>query len=389
MHRSLLLVTLLCILPSTLSQPYDKPCTTHRIIAGVYSDGPVPLSPSPLTHFDAPMIPYYNATAGEDWSFDAVSSSSSSGLSLVLSRGTVGSKLAAQRMLISMTWPNRTRYMESVFADESTITQCAHTTTGTWLNHTTGANWTFAVSNDYARGAIIIASPTINGTYSITARTPPLYPDGTTYPSRNATTLFAPQLYWTENVPVGDVKAEFEVKGTSFVLHGMGGREHNWNAQPWGTISKRWDQIRAEVGLWTLMGWTYESRVVENTTCLSLIVMENGSVVARYTENQGERADGTYGSIALSNTGSVHLASAPGNKEPLPESRHSGYVVVLKEPRTGKEWRFEIEFTQTVYWFTASEIARIGQFVGTASGGLLGGTQFRGLTSGSLQELSN
>ena len=68
---------------------------------------------------------------------------------------------------------------------------------------------------DFARGAITIASPTINGTYNITARTPPLYPDGTTYPSRNATTLFAPQLYWTENVLVGDVQAEFNVEGTS------------------------------------------------------------------------------------------------------------------------------------------------------------------------------
>ncbi len=64
----------------------------------------------------------------------------------------------------------------------------------------------------------------------------------------------------------------------------------------------------------------------------------------------------------------------------------TGYILRMNST-SDDAWRFDIEFTRTVYWFVASGFYNIGGFVGNVSGGVVGGEQYIGLSSGNLQEL--
>ena len=93
----------------------DQQCREHKVIAGEYVSGPVPMNNNPLAHFDTPMVTTFNSSASEVWAFDAGSHDGKSGIVVYLSRGTVASNLAAQRALISVSWPNGTHYLENAF----------------------------------------------------------------------------------------------------------------------------------------------------------------------------------------------------------------------------------------------------------------------------------
>lgn len=103
---------------------YVGQCTNNSALDGVVVEGPVTMSNDPLAAFDAHKISIYNQTAVKDWSHDAVSEDDSMGLAFTYSRGTVGPTIAAQRVFVSVVWPNGTRYMELAFTEQSDIEIC-------------------------------------------------------------------------------------------------------------------------------------------------------------------------------------------------------------------------------------------------------------------------
>ncbi|KAF1948813.1 hypothetical protein CC80DRAFT_430775 [Byssothecium circinans] len=364
---------------------HPKPhCSIDTQAAGTYLNGSVPMNDNPWTHFDAPMTKGFNLTNGEDWSFEGASADGQSGMGFTFSRGTVAGNTAAQRMFIAVVWPNGTRFMESSFADTSTVEACKDLTKGTWYNATSGMNWTFEASKDFKRTVVTAQSTTVQGTITLDAISPAVYPNGLVYPHTHGDNLFAPHMYWVENVAVGVVSANLTIRGTPFVLKGIGGRERNWNDFAWAKVSTRWDMIRAKVGPYTAMAWTFDSRV-DGKTYFSGVVMEGKKVLFR-TLTQEVSKTKNYGSLSLRNNGAVRLSSDPSSAMPLPESRHTGYLLELVEPKTGKQWRFEADYTKCVYWFPAGLEARLGGFVGSVRGGLVGGPQHSGLISGTAME---
>lgn len=381
-------VSLLSIACTVLGlRPAELNCTSDLILAGEYVNETSEMNGDPLTHFDTPMVSNFNFTATEDWSFDGVSEDGSMGMSIFFSRGTVAGHIAAQRLLIAVVWPNGTRYLENSFADDSTIQQCSDSTRGVWINNTSGLNWSFTVSNDYEYTLLTIESKTVQGTYALRATSPALYPNGLVYPSGEGNPLFAPLLYWVENVPVGHVQTNLTILGKPFILNGIGGREHNWNSDAWGTISSNWDMVRGDVGPYNFIAWTYES-MVNRQTYFSIVLMKQKNVIFRTQQTQPlDTGTGTYGAITLKTDGPVHLSSDPKSSQQLTSSSFTGYILDLVSPSTQEHWRFEVDFTKTVYWFAATENANIGGFVGNATGGLIGIEQHAGLSSGSAQEL--
>ncbi|KAK3367880.1 hypothetical protein B0H63DRAFT_404526 [Podospora didyma] len=385
MHISQIIAILTFVTLAIPTAARNAKCTNSLALDGVYIVGDVDMGGNPLTHFDAPQISAFNASAIEDWSFDGVSHDGTAGMSFFFSRGNVVGHYAGQRLFLSVVWPNGTRYMESVFVKRSSVRQCQHSTTANWLDDTAGVNWTFTSSIDYRNTVVAIDSPTVQGTYTIKALTPAVYPNGLEYPSADGDPLFAPELYWEENVPVGTVDANLSILGTPFVLSGYGGREKNWNSRAWADISANWDMIRATVGPFAFVAWRYKSQVDQNTY-LSMVLFKNGQVIFR-TSRLDDSDGKTYGSVTLTNTGLVNLASAPDSRLQLPESRFTGYILDFVSPETRLHWRFAVDFTRTVYWFPASSALRIGGFVGNVTGGLVGGKLYTGLASGSAQEL--
>lgn len=206
-------------------------------INGDIVDGDVKMIDDPLRNFDGIMIPAYNGSAIEDWSHDAVSDDGLTGLAFTTNRGTIGGNPGAQRIFFSAVWPNGTRYMEMAFTDESNIAVCPEKTVGTWFNTTTDLQWKFEYSSDYKDTTITINSSTISGTIIMRSLVPALYPNGLEYPDPRGNTLFAPLLYWVENVPAATVEANLTVANTPFRLTGFGGLECNWLSLSWGRLA--------------------------------------------------------------------------------------------------------------------------------------------------------
>ncbi|KAI8711304.1 hypothetical protein NCS52_01506400 [Fusarium sp. LHS14.1] len=331
------ITTLLAVLAglSVSTAPQGINCVHHQPRAGGFMNGPAKMSADPLVHFDSPMVTVFNETRG----------------------------------LISVAWANGTRYVENAFVDISTLTICPKSTTGTWTNDAGNITWGVSASKDFKQAVITIKSPTINGTFKL----------------KSASVLLAPEMYWQEQFPVADAEVHLSIRGTPFDLYGVGGRDKNWNSRPWAAISGKWDMARAIAGPYGLMLWNYTS-AVDGRPYFSATLTKGPKVIFR-TANQGPSCSETYGTVTLTKNGPVHLSSAPGTKSPLPKSRHTGYLINLVSPKTNEHWRFALDFSQTTFWFPASETVTVGQFAGNVSGGLMGGNQYKGVASGSLQEV--
>lgn len=308
-------------------------------------------------------------------------------LTVAVTRGLIVDRVGGQRALLSAVWPNGTRFMEVMWADVSTVKVCDDMTIATWYNGTSGLNWTIEAAKDFSRTIVHIKSANIQGTFILSPISPPVYPNGLIYPDLRGDNKFAPYLWWVESVPVGVVKVNLTIRGTPFVLHnGIGGRERNWHSFPWAQISARWDMIRAQVGPYTLVSLTYESKI-DGQTYFSAVIMEGQKVVFR-TRTLAQEVSTTenYGSFDLQYNGTVRLSSDPAATTPLPESRHTGYLMEMVAPGTGEHWKFKIDYTKCVYWFPAGKDGRVAGFAGAVKGGLVGGAQFVGRVSGNAME---
>lgn len=359
-------------------------CVEHRSLSGEFVDGPAEMSADPLVQFDAPMVTVFNSTISENWSFDATSYDGKASIVVYVTRGTVAGKVGAQRGLISVSWANGTRYMENAFVEMSTLTTCPKSTSGLWTNQAGNITWGFTASTDFKHSLFTIKSPTIIGTFKLKSRGPAIYPGGLVYPNANASVMLAPEMYWQEQFPVADAEVKLNIRGTPFIMSGVGGRDKNWNSRPWAVISGNWDMARTIVGPYGLMFWNYTS-AIDGRSYFSATLMKDNEVIFRTSNGQSSYSE-TYGSVKLAYGGPVHLSSAPGTSSPLPKSRHTGYLIDLLSPETDEHWRFKLDFSQTTFWFSASETLNVGQFAGKVSGGLVGGKKFRGVASGSVQE---
>lgn len=225
---------------------------------------------------------------------------------------------------------------------------------------------------------------TKRGTFSLKSKGAAIYPGGLQYPNADASVLFAPEMYWQEQVPVGKAEVHLNVGGTPFDLHGVGGRDKNWNSRPWAVISGDWNMARAIIGPYGLMLWQYTS-AVDGRSYFSATLIRDGEVIFRTADQKSSRS-GTHGTVKLTFDGPVHLSSIPDAEPALPESRHSGYLVNWFSPKTGGHWRFALDCSQKTFWFPTSETVSVGQFAAIASGGLVGARKHKGVASGSLQE---
>lgn len=359
-------------------------CINHIAYDGVSVDGPVEIIDDPLLNLDGIMIPIYNNSAIEDWSADAVSIDGKSSLAFMSSRGSINGVPGAQRTFISLAWPNGTQYTETSFTEDSNVKTCPRKTVTSWYNTTTdNFNWTLEYSADYKHTIITIDTPTVQGTITLNALSPALSPNGLKYPNKDANQLFAPGIYWGESVPTGIIEANLIILGSPFILKGYGGRERNWLALPWFQTSKSWDMIRGVVGPYRYIGWGHTSKI--EGTQFSMVLFKDEDVIFRTTRTEPSDTM-TWATITQTNTGPVRLGPGPNAAVQIPSSTYTGYTLDMVSPATGEHWQFDVEFSTTAYWFPVATVARIGGFGATVKGGLVGGRQACGWSSGNIQE---
>lgn len=307
-------------------------CNNDPATDGIITEGPVEMIDDPLRNFDAIMIPVYNESAIEDWSHDAVSKDGSTGLAFTSSRGSIGGVPGAQRLFLAAVWPNGTRYMENTFTEASNIEACPDKTTARWFNTTGALDWTFEYSTDFQDTLVTINSPTIKGSIKMKALVPPLYPNGLEYPNPAGNPLFAPWLYWVENVPTGVIEANLTILDTPFTLNGYGGRERNWLSRSWADTSTSWDMMRGVVGPYRYIGWMHQSKVTGSQ--FSMVLLKNEKVVFRTERSEPSNSD-PWASIIQTADGPFRLASGPDDEVTLPNSTFTGYTLEMVAPESG------------------------------------------------------
>jgi hypothetical protein len=138
--------------------------------------------------------------------------------------------------------------------------------------------------------------------------------------------------------------------------------------------------IRVEVGPYSYIGWMHNSKI--KGTQFSMVPLKDSEVIFR--TDRTKRSTEPWATITQTNTSLVHLADPAGQ---IPESTYTGYTLNMVSPKTGKHWRFDVEFSATVYWFPVGDASRIGGFGATVKGGFVGEHQSSGWSSGNLQEI--
>ncbi|PVH72807.1 hypothetical protein DL98DRAFT_609488 [Cadophora sp. DSE1049] len=129
------------------------------------------------------------------------------------------------RLQTQVVFPNGTHWIETSRVTDNTISVCKDATTGVW--NKTGSTYSFKTSTDLKHTTITLVSPTLNGTYTLTAIAPGVYADGNLWPSRRATAKVMPYVYCDASVPSGKVTVNFNVAGTPLKFTGIGGHDRN------------------------------------------------------------------------------------------------------------------------------------------------------------------
>ncbi|KUJ17818.1 uncharacterized protein LY89DRAFT_562480, partial [Mollisia scopiformis] len=247
----------------------------------------ISINTSPLTPFESPRLSAVNYTAWEQWYFDSVASDGSSNTVITFFRDpTSHTGLGSLWVMHDAVWPNGTRSSSITYVEEAQITHCPSYTYGLWNSSAENASFTFNVTTDLKEAAISISTPETKGTWSITTLGPARYPDGFLYPNSNASTLFAPMLWWVEAMPAGDVQTRFDIAGSPIAFTGYGGVDYFAGSFIWDYICKEWYWMRGVVGPYSIVFWKFTS-AIDNNTYTSAFLVQNDTVLFS-TQNSKE-----------------------------------------------------------------------------------------------------
>ena len=74
------LLSLLAVTAAVASPCQPINCSVDTALAGAYVNGSVSMVDNPLIHFDGPKTGGFNATVGEDWSFEGAAADGQSAM---------------------------------------------------------------------------------------------------------------------------------------------------------------------------------------------------------------------------------------------------------------------------------------------------------------------
>lgn len=355
--------------PNIWQYTFSENCKTSHMTAFKTVKTPISLSTSPLDHFDGPKVSPLNKTAGDQWEFDAVSADGTMAIVFGFYRDPNYDILGAGSFRVSteLVFENGTRYAQVDYPTDSIVEECEGSIKGLWRSN--DFSYAFEISRSMRLAKIEVDTPPMKGTFTLKSFTPPRYPDGSVYPSANATITAAPYFYWAEPIPCGHAETDLTIKDTPFVFSGIGGHERLWVAFSWFTLLEGMKVVRAVLGPYSLTYVAFTSHIKRGVEYPSVFLVENEKRVFSSTRGEVSQMEDyvkytkTYGGAV---TGSL-------------ADRATGVELELGSPTTGKYWKFSLEHKQVGFEFPLGEGTGGTGFVAIANGGETGGPQYKGV----------
>ncbi|CZS89924.1 uncharacterized protein RCO7_02370 [Rhynchosporium graminicola] len=374
LFKSLLsIVALLAVAEAAPScpSPSNKHCKVDTLEAyDIANNTIIDIGADPLIPFSSRKLSGVNDTAWEFWFFDSTTDDGNAGISFAFwnDNSNVGLEhppWGVLRLQTQVVFPNGTHWIETTWVDDNTLTTCKDSTTGVWEKP--GYRYSFKTSNDLKFTTITLDSPTLKGTYTLTATAPPVYPDGKYWPNKRASASVMPWVYWNAAVPSGKVNVDIDVAGTQLKFTGIGGHDRNWAPFPLLQASLGFQESRVNAGPYTVLFWYIGSRVTKQTYLASVIIKSKKVVFTTKNFKVAEKED--YMLFAQSH---VNDTSTPFD----PTKARTTYDLNFVSADKKKNWKFAVDFADPEW--ALNDRGFSGIIPASVNGGEVGREQYKG-----------
>ncbi|KEQ90217.1 hypothetical protein AUEXF2481DRAFT_34161 [Aureobasidium subglaciale EXF-2481] len=326
-----------------------------------------------------------NATAGEQWAFDATSSDGKSGLLIGFYHDPTYAFLGPGNLRLSLdaVWPNGSTWSVVDYLSEAHLKICNQVTTGIWSKNNESTFYAFHFEPEKSLVSLEFHTPSVHGSITINSLLPARFPDGALESTHTvqASTFNAPAVDWIEIIPAGRADVRLSLDGTPFTWAGMGGAERWWAGQGWLDAFQGWTAVRAVLGPYVLTYWAPTSRLQAGKIFPSAFLARRGRKIFS-ASRIGPSMDTTnldpyIEYRAFSETGDlVSSTMDPGTNKP---GVAKGYVLSLVEPRDGKRWDFTLLHENMEFNFDLGNDNGGVAYVGKAKGGEVGDDTYDGV----------
>jgi hypothetical protein len=324
--------------------------------------------------FDGPKVNAMNSSSYDWWYFDAVSSDGKSGIQVVFLRGgfDIFELPQINNVIFTVVFPNGTSYNEVFPANISEVSTEGFGSSGNWP----GSGFSFTGSPDLSTYCVQIDNDQVKGSFYIKSIAPAHYPNGSPPQTTSAvSTTISPFIEWCNAIPGGISTVDITILGTPFQLkNAIGYHDKNWGGisvfDP--NILNSWYWGHATVGPYTLVFYDLISGVT-GTRFSSAYLAENG-VLLFATQNTPFSASSAF---------SLVLPYGNNTQFPPPNEFNAtlplGFSVTFVDTN-GDEYSF-LTKSENVALDENLVIGRYNRWVGTATGGKVGGTAGTGVST--------
>lgn len=344
---------------------------SHMSAYGDLAPGQVPFFDSNSHHPLKPHFTSFNASTGEQWEFDAISTGGEAGILIAFYRDPEFSFLGPGdlRINLDLTFPNGTMASLIDYAEHTTVESCPTHTTGTWFKQ--GAVYKFRIAHDMSTASVTLDAPAIRGTMELRSTSKPRCADGSAWPpAEDAAAPFAMVrgMYWMEPMPAALTSVDLTVRGSELSFSGgIGGSERIWQSRTWLEMLHGYEFLRAAVGPYAMSYW---ASTADEGQVGSLVLSRDGEPVF----SSSLRASSVRGADASNKTAheddyfvlrptySGDLRSSVGGRA------ETGYDLLAMSPSRDKQWSFHFEHRTPLFEFNLGRGAGGSSFMGPAVG---------------------
>ncbi|GJC91663.1 hypothetical protein CH63R_01264 [Colletotrichum higginsianum IMI 349063] len=369
--------------PATLG---TQGCKEHRITAYETVAGDVLFGPrTPNEHPTVGKLSGINSTSWEQWVFDSVSETGSSGIFLSLGRDASYSFFGQGNLHVEFyaLLDDGTKIQELAFVEVSSVYDCGEFVASTWTSSSHA--FEFRVPKDAGAGGgsggsggaptFAVRTPKFRGDFLLLGTAPGHFPNGALRASASSSsTQLAPGLHMHSTIPAAQVRGNMTFKGREISYSGVGGHLHLWAIDNWFKIIWGFRILRGSAGPYSFFYWEPTSRVGGRVPHYTAILFKDGKKLVSTqaaTPPSHQPQGGDYVRVSATQHGRGARASVASR----PAS--TGHVVEFWSAGGG-HWRFELEHQHVQVQMPFGRDTGLAVFTNRVFGGEAGGCQYLG-----------
>jgi len=276
-------------------------------------------------------------------------------------------------IVINGFFPNGTQFALTIPASSATVTASGQTVAGVW-----GDVASFKGSPDISTWTATFTAPAygLEGIFRLTSNAPHHFGcNSTTDPYftsavagqtlSDAETVLYEELGWATSIPGGRATVDMVIDGSPLKINGFGYHDANWSPQPINALVSTWQFGSAQAGPYDL---SYISVTPVNSTKIlnTGFLSRNGVILQNQCSLQGTKSN----DHSIVTPYGVQHDTVAGVDVP------AGYIIgyILEN---GEKFSFNLTAEANAQ---NPDVNVYHRWVGTVTGGEVGGTQYSGLT---------